>query len=467
MEEPVTQILNDPLDTLRTGMTGTVITPEDAGYDEARKVWNALFDRRPGVIAHCTSAEDVSAAVRFGVEHGLEIAVRGGAHSSSGTSTVDDGLLIDLSGLRTIEIDPEARTARVGGGALLGDLDAAAQAHGLAVTAGIVSHTGVGGLTLGGGMGQLQKMAGLTIDNLLSAEIVTADGRLRRISETEESDLFWAIRGGGGNFGVVTEFEFRLHQVGPIVQVGMLFWTPDQGADVLRLARDLIPTLPRDINILTVGMNAPLAPFVPPEYQGRPGWAFEVVGFGDPAEHAALLERIRASLPPKWEFASPMPYTALQSMTDEANAWGGYAYERGMYLDDFTEEAIEIYARRMPEKSSPVSIVAFYRLDGAFCDVAEDATAFGGSRRPGYAAFTIGVCPTPEMLETETKWVRDLTDEVRPYARPGAYLNGLADPDTGALQTVYGPKWDRLRRIKAQYDAQNVFHRNFNIPPAA
>ncbi len=463
----MTQILNDPFETLRAGLHGTLLTPHDPGYEEARPVWNADVDRRPALIVRCTSADDVAVAMRFAVAEGLEIAVRGGGHSMSGASTVDDGLVIDLSAMRTVQVDPEARVARVAGGALLRDVDAAAQEHGLAVPAGIVSHTGVGGLTLGGGMGQLTRMAGLTIDNLLSAELVTADGSVLRVSDTEHPDLFWAIRGGGGNFGVVTEFVFRLTPVGPIVQVGLQFWPLDSGAEMLRLARDLDPELPRDLNVIIIAMNAPPAPFVPPQFQGQPGWALEVVGFGSPDEHAALLERIRTALPPAWEFASPMPYTVLQSMLDDANAHGQHAYERGLYLSEITDDAIAVLAERVPGKTSPISIVAFYRLDGAYSEVPDDATAFGGSRAPGYAVFTIGVCPTAAMLPAERQWVRDLTDGLRPHARTGGYINGITESIADVVSVSYGPeKWQRLREIKATVDPTNVFHRNHNIPPA-
>lgn len=462
----MTQTLNDQLDTLRATMAGTVITPTDAGYDEARKVWNGAIDRRPALIARCSSVEDVAAAVRIAVAEGLEIAVRSGGHSMSGASTLDDGLVIDLSGMHAVRVDAEARTARVQGGALLGDVDGAAQAHGLATPAGIVSHTGIGGLTLGGGMGQLTRLAGLTIDNLRSAELVTADGTIRRVSETEDPELYWGIRGGGGNFGVVTEFEFRLVPVGPIVQVGLLFWELDRGADLLRLARDLVPSLPRDINALILALNAPPAPFVPQEHQGEPGWALEVTGFGDPAEHAAALARIRASLAPAWEMISPMPYTALQSMLDEANAHGQFAYDRSVYLEDLGDEAIDVLLAQVPRKTSPLSLVAFYRLDGAFSEVPDEATAFGGSRRPCYAAFAIGLCPAPELFPAERQWVRDLTDALQPYARTGAYLNGITESMPDQVKVSYGPeKWQRLRELKTRVDPTNVFHRNFNIPP--
>ena len=463
----MTQNLNDPLDTLRAGMTGTVLTPEDAEYEQARRVFNAAIDRHPALIARCASAEDVAAAVRFATAQGLEIAVRSGAHSISGQSTLDDGLVIDLSGMRQVEVDPEQRTARVAGGALLGDLDAAAQAHGLATPAGIVSHTGVAGLTLGGGMGQLSRLAGLSIDNLLSAEVVTADGRILRTSESEHPDLYWAIRGGGGNFGVVTEFRFRLVPVGPMVQVGLQFWNLEQGPELLRLAAGLYDDLPRDLNVMIIALSGPLAPFVPAEYQGKPGWALEVVGFGSAEEHAALLDRIRTALPPAWEYVSPMPYTALQSMLDGANSWGFSYYDKSVYLDRLSDDVIGALVEQVPGKASPLSIVAFYRLDGAYCDVPDEATAFSGSRSACFGVFVIAACPVPQLLDQERQWVRNLTAALKPYARPEVYVNGFSEHEAGHEEQAYGStKWRRLREIKAVYDPGNVFHRNVNIPPA-
>ena len=258
----MTQSTSTAIEALQQGIGGRVIAPEDADYDDARRVWNAAIDRRPALIARCTSAADVAAAVSFAVENGVDVTVRGGAHSMGGTGVADGALMIDLSVLNHVIVDPAQKRARVGGGALLGDLDAAAQQHGLAVPAGLVSHTGVGGLTLGGGMGWLTRRAGLSIDNLISAEVVTADGEIRHATPDEHPDLFWAIRGGGGNFGVVTEFEFRLHEVGPIIQLGLPFWGLEQGRDLLRVARDVIATLPPDINVVIAGMNAPHSPFV-------------------------------------------------------------------------------------------------------------------------------------------------------------------------------------------------------------
>jgi FAD/FMN-containing dehydrogenase len=379
----------------------------------------------------------------------------------------DDGLMIDLSLLNQVTVDPVAKRARVGGGALLQQLDAATQEHGLAVPAGMVSHTGVGGLTLGGGMGWLSRKHGLSIDNMVSAQVVTADGQLRRAAEDENPDLLWALRGGGGNFGVVTEFEFQLHEVGPLVELGLAFWELSQGAEVLRMAREVIAKLPRELNIVIAGMNAPPAPFVPEEHHFKPGYALVVTGFGSADEHAEVMAEIRTALPPLFEFASPMPYTALQQMLDEANAWGRYTYDKGTYLDELTDEAIEVITEHLPRKHSPLSVILFYRLDQAYSEVDEDATAFSGVRTPGYALFVVAVCPIPELLEQEREWDRAFSAALQPYSRGlGSYVNAITE--TGASDEVrasYGAKYDRLAAIKTKYDPDNVFHRNANIKP--
>lgn len=456
------------LDGLRASMAGAVIDREDPGYDEARKLWNGSIDRHPAVIARCASPADVAAAILFARQHALEIAVRGGAHSMPGVSTVEDGLVIDLSALNQVSVDPVAKRARVGGGALLGDLDAATQEHGLAVPAGLVSHTGVGGLTVGGGMGWLTRLAGLTIDNLVSAEVVTADGRILRAADDENDDLFWAIRGGGGNYGVVTEFEFRLHDVGPICHLGLLFWSLDDGAEMLRMAREMIPGLPPTINVIIAGLHAPPAPFVPEQHRLQPGYALMIVGFGSADEHAATLQSLRDGLPPLWEFVDSIPYVALQQMLDEANAWGFYGYDKGSYVADLSDEAIAVVTEQLPAKSSPLSVLLFYRLDGAYSQVPEDATAFSGGRSPRYAVFIIGLCPVPELLEAERAWVRSFWEALRPHSIDiGSYVNALSDVDEDRLRASYGPaKYERLAAIKRSYDPDNVFHRNANIKPA-
>jgi FAD/FMN-containing dehydrogenase len=464
----MTQLADSGIGDLRTTIGGPVLGPSDPGYDEARKLWNAAIDGHPAVIVRAQSVADVSHALAFARENGLEVAVRGGAHHPGGSSTVEDGLVIDLSLLNQVTVDPVAKRARVGGGALLADLDAASQEHGLAVPAGMISHTGVGGLTLGGGMGWLSRKHGLSIDNLVSAQVVTADGRVLRAAADENPELHWALRGGGGNFGVVTEFEFQLHEVGPLVQWGLLFWDLAQGADVLRLAREVIAKLPRELNILIAGLNAPPAPFVPEEHHFKPGYALVVTGFGSPEEHAEAMAEIRTALPPLFEFASPMPYTALQQLLDEANAWGFHAYDKGTYLDELTDEVIEVLTDQLPRKQSPLSVMLFYRLDGAYSEVDEDATAFSGSRSPGYALFLVAVCPTPELLEHDKAWVRTFWAALQPYSRGiGSYVNAISDEGVDdQVRASYGAKYDRLAAIKTKYDPDNVFQRNANIKPA-
>jgi FAD/FMN-containing dehydrogenase len=463
----MTQLADSGIGDLRTTIGGPVLGPDDPDYDDTRRLWNAAIDRRPAVIARCQSAADVSAAILFARDRGLEVAVRGGAHSPAGTSSVDSGLMIDLSLLNQVTVDPETKRARVGGGALLSELDAATQEHGLAVPAGMVSHTGVAGLTLGGGMGWLSRQFGLSIDNLVSVQVVTADGRILRAAEDENPDLLWALRGGGGNFGVVTEFEFRLHEVSPIVQFGLLFWDLAQGTEFFRMAREVIAKLPRDLNIVIAALNAPPAPFVPEQHHFQPGYALVVTGFGSAEAHAEVLADIREALPPVFEFAAPMPYTALQQLLDEANAWGQYAYDKGTYLEDLSDEAIQVLTEHVPLKQSPLSVVLFYRLDEAYSEVAEDATAFSGGRSPRYAVFMVAVCPTPELLVADTAWVRSLWQALQPHSCGiGSYVNAISDDDSDRVKASYGAKYDRLAGIKTEYDPDNVFHRNANIKPA-
>ncbi len=464
----MTQTMRGSPGALRAAMNGPVIGPADPDYDEARQVRNAGIDRYPAMIARCASAADVAAAVTFAADHGLEIAVRGGGHSMSGASVVDHGVVIDLSRLNQATVDAQRKRARVGGGALLADLDAATQAHGLATPAGLVSHTGVGGLTLGGGMGWLTRHAGLSIDNLVSAQVVTADGRIQRADAEENPDLFWAVRGGGGNFGVVTEFEFRLHEVSPVVRLGLLFWGLDQGPGLLHLAREIIATLPRGLNIVLAGLNAPEASFVPEQHRLQPGYALAIVGFGPANEHDGVVTRIRQALPPLWEFVTPMPYVALQQILDGDNASRSYTYDKGIYLEDLSDEAIEVVAEHLPRKGSPGSLLLFYRLDQAYSQVGEDDTAFSGGRTPRFAVFIIAVCPTPQLLAADRAWVRSFWQALLPHSLGAAsYVNAMTEFDQDRVRAAYGPaKYERLAKIKAKYDPQNLFHHNANIQPA-
>jgi FAD/FMN-containing dehydrogenase len=462
------QVISPDVQALRTAITGKVFVPDDPGYDQARIVWNGAIDRRPAVIVRCANAADVSAAIGFARQHNLEIAVRGGAHSSAGSSVVDDGLQIDLSGMRNVSVDPVARRAHVGGGATWADLDAAAQAHGLAVPGGLVSHTGVGGLTLGGGMGWLTRKAGLAIDNLVAAEVVIADGQILPASERDHPDLFWAIRGGGGNFGVVTAFEFKLHPVGPMVQFGLFFWPVESTAQVLRLAESLISTLPPDLNIIIAGINAPAAPFVPEQHHFRPGCAVLITGFGSAEEHEAVVTRVREQLPPLFDMVAPLPFVQLQKLVDEANAFGVCAYDKALYLAELSEDVIAVVAAHLPRKTSPQSALLFYRLDGAYSKVADDHTAFGGGRSPRWNMFIVGVTDSLEKLPAERQWVRSFWDALQPHAMGiGSYVNGDSELADDRILSSYGrAKYDRLAGIKAIYDPNNIFHRNANIRPA-
>ena len=448
-------------------LAGTALTPGDPGYDEARSAWNGEIDRYPAVIARCENAADVAVAIEFARQRDLEISVRGGFHNTAGTAVCDDGVMIDLSAMREVTVDPVTRRGRVGGGATLGDLDAATQVHGLAVPAGIVSHTGVGGLTLGGGMGWLTPLYGLTADNLVSAEVVTADGRRLRAAADEHSDLFWALRGGGGNFGVVTEFEFRLHPVGPMVDVGLFFWDIDQGTEVLKLGRDVFATLPAQTNAMITSVNAPPAPFVPERFHFMPGYIMAVVGFGPAEEHTRVLASIREAIPPLFEFVTPMPYVQLQQMLDEGARWGLYCYEKSLLLDELSDEAIAVIIDHQARKTSPLSMMELYRLGGAYAEVGEDETAFGGSRSTRFGVIMVALTDDPESLPAARAWVRSFWGALHQHATgAGSYLNAMADVEEDRVRASYGPvKYERLARIKAEYDPGNVFHHNANIKP--
>ncbi|NMO91381.1 FAD-binding oxidoreductase [Actinomycetospora sp. TBRC 11914] len=463
----MTQVISR-VDDLRAALTGSVVTPDDPGYDEARQVWNGDIDRRPAVIAYCATAEDVAAAVTFARDASLEISVRsGGAHSTAGLSVGDAGIVIDLGRLSEITVDPARRRATVGGGALQRDIDAATQAHGLAVPLGEIGHTGVGGIATGGGMGWLTRQHGLTCDNVLSAQVVLADGRIVRAAPDENPDLYWAIRGGGGNFGVVTSFEFALHEVGPEVDVGMFFYGMDRAADALRLAREVIPDLPPDVSFEVVGLSAPPAPFVPEEHHSRLVLALAAVGFGAEPHHRELLERLRAALPPLFEMVSPMPYAALQQMFDDAFPRGTHCYEKALYLEEFTDAAIDVAVERITATVSPMSCTFFYVLSGAYGASAEEDTAFGGGRTPRMQVFILGMTPEADGLTAERAWVRGFYDALAPHAMgKGGYVNGILPDDVHRLPATYGTKYPRLARIKAAYDPDNLFHRNANIPPA-
>jgi len=453
------------------GFVGRVVTSDDSDYDTVRSecVWNGDIDRRPWVIAQATSAADVAAAVKFAQAAGREVAVRGGGHNFAGSCIADNAVMIDLGPMCDVRVDPAARTAVCGGGARWSQLDAATQEHGLATPGGFVSHTGVAGLTLGGGMGWLTRKAGLSSDNLASVELVTANGAILRASSDENPDLFWAIRGGGGNFGVVTSFEFRLHEVGPIVQLGLSFWDLEHGAGALRAARDLVRSLPGDVAMFLAALNAPPAPFVPEQHQGAPGYAAVLVGFGPAEEHAHVLAALRQAAPPLFAFDTPIPYTNLQQMFDESAPWGIRGYEKAVYLDELTDAAIDVIAEHFPRKASPMSFMPMFVLGGNYAEHADGQTAFGGSRQTGYVLNIAAVAPTAELLDADRAWVRAFWSDLVPHSTGvGSYVNFMSEYEQDRVVASYGAeKYERLSRIKATYDPDNVFHLNANIRPPA
>jgi FAD/FMN-containing dehydrogenase len=465
----MTRMANPAIGVLRQAMVGPVLEPGDAGFDQARSLWNAQFDRHPSVIARCESPADVVAAVDFGRDSGREITVRGGGHSMSGSSACDGGLMIDLSSMNAVEVNPQQRRARVGGGATWEDVDAATQIHGLAVTGGIISHTGVGGLTLGGGMGWLANRHGLSVDNLRSAEVVLADGRTVRASTEEHPELFWALRGGGGNFGVVTAFEYELHPIGPEVHVGLLFWEIERGVEGLRACREHIPGLPADAGVVIAGaLTAGAEPF-PVEHRGRTGHALLVAGFGSAEEHARALAPIRRACPPLFDFAAPIPYVGLQHMLDDSSPWGVHAYDKSMAFTDLTDDVIDVLTERATTKASPMSFMPMFALRGAFAAVADDATAFGLRRRPQYVLDLAAVSPDPAVCATDRQWARAIWETLLPLADNSAgYVNFFGEADDDRVRIAYGPdKYERLAQIKAAYDPGNLFHHNANIKPSS
>ncbi len=453
---------------LRSAIAGPVFAPDDAGYDHARSIWNGAIDRRPAVIAECLSPDDVAAALAFARDYELEVAVRGGAHGYSGAAVCDGGMMINLGVMNSVVVDPVGGTARVGGGATIAEMDAATQAYGLAVPSGIISDTGVGGLTLGGGMGWLTRMYGLTIDNLVSAQVVLADGRIVRASDSEHPDLFWALRGGGGNFGVVTEFEYRTHELGPEVHVGLFFWPLTDGAAVLHLVREFIPRMPPRSGVLVAaGLSAPPEPFVPAHYHFVRGHALIVAGFGTAEEHAEMVAPIRSALSPLFEFVSPTPFTGLQSMLDAVAPWGIYGYQKALDLDDFSDPVIAVLTDQAGKKTSPLSYLPIYTLDGAFTDVGADDTAFGGARTAHYVCNMAAAAPDAEVLAADTAWVHSTWEALWPFAAdPGGYINFMTEAGEDRVRASYGPaKYAKLVDIKTRYDPENVFHGNTNIEP--
>jgi len=451
---------------LESGFKGTVIEPDHDEYDASRTVFNGLVDHRPARIMRCTDAADVAEAIRAARADNRLISVYGGGHGVTGSAVVDGGVCVDLRAIDHVVVDPEAGVARVGGGATWGAVDAATQEHGLAVTGGRVSTTGVGGLSLGSGSGWLERAFGFTCDSLVSAEVVTAGSEVVTASEESNSDLFWALRGGGGNFGVVTEFTFRLHPVGPIVYGGMLLYPGFMARDVLRNWRDFMTDAPREVGSGAALITAPPEEFVPEEARGMPAIGVVVLYAGDPDEGARVLEPLTSFGPPAVNLVQPMPYVAVQQLLDPAAVEGMHNYWSGDFLTGFPDEAIDTYLANAQPPVSPLTQIILVAGGGAIGDVPEDAMAFGNRASPWNVHY-LAMWPPDHHDQTNIDFIRTLATAMKPWTTGQVYLNFIGDEGLTRVESAYGPaKYDRLRQIKKEWDPDNVFRHNQNIPPA-
>jgi FAD/FMN-containing dehydrogenase len=446
---------------------GRLIGPDDSDYDEARSLFNAMFDKRPALIARCANAGDVAKAVAFARAHGLPIAIRGGGHNGAGLGSVDDGVVIDLSLMRDVEVDPDARTVRVGGGCTWGEVDAATNEHGLATPSGIISTTGVGGLTLGGGLGHLTRKCGLAIDNLLEAEVVLANGEQVRANADENPDLYWALRGGGGNFGVVTSFLFRLHEVGTVI-AGPTFWPVESGAEVLRAYRDFLPNAPRELNGFFLFGSVPPGPPFPEELHLRPvcGVVWCYAGADEEAAAAAMAPLLDALPEPLLHGPAPMPHPAIQGAFDGVYPAGDQWYWRADFVKDIPDEAVEIHAKFGAEMPTWKCTMHLYPINGAAHDVGPADTAWS-YRDATYGAVFAGVDPDPANVDAIRRWSIDYQEALHPYSAGGAYVNMMMDEGQERVRASYRDNYDRLAQVKAQYDPDNTFRVNQNIQPKA
>jgi FAD/FMN-containing dehydrogenase len=449
---------------LRGRFRGALLRPGEEGYEEARRVWNGAVDRRPALIARCAGADDVALAVRFARERDLPASVRGGGHAVAGHAVVDGGVMIDLSLMKAVRVDPGGRTARAGGGVLLGELDRATQQFGLATPSGIVSHTGIGGLTLGGGLGHTMRRFGLTVDNLLGVDLVTADGDAMRVDARTEPELFWGLRGGGGNFGVATAFTYRLHQLGPMVLGGPVFWPLEDAAEVLGAVRELAPSAPDELGIVLFLRLAPPNPTLPPELPGTPVLGLNLVWAGDPAAGRTALAPWRRIGRPLADLVRPAPYLFFQSSQDAGNPRGLHYYWRSQRVSDLTEAVVDQLAGLAASSTSPRSYVAGFAMGGAVTRVDPDATAVG-EREVGYELSIVAAWPPADPdPERHVAWVRGGSEVLRPY-RTGVFSHFLSDEGPAGVEDAYGDRLKRLTALKDRWDPANFFRQNANIPP--
>lgn len=448
-----------------TDFQGDLLSPGDAGYDEARQIWNAMIDRKPALIARCRSPEDVVQAVRWARNEKMLVSIRGGGHNIAGNAVCDDGLMIDLSLLRAVQVEPSTRRATVQPGCTLADFDAAAQAHGLATPLGINSTTGVAGLTLGGGFGWLSRKYGMTVDNLLSAAVVTADGNQLRASETENADLFWGLRGGGGNFGVVTSFEFQLHPVGPDVLSGLIVFPFEQAKSVITQFARFTEMMPDDLNVWMVTRQAPPLPFLPESVHGKEIVVLAVFYVGDPSEGMKLIEPLRGFGTPHGEAVGPQPYTAWQQAFDPLLTPGARNYWKSHNFTSLSDGAIDAiieYAGRLP---SPQCEIFIGSVGGQTGRVAADAMAYA-SRDANYVMNVHGRWESATEDQRCIGWAREFFAKSQPFASSGAYINFLTPDETDRVHFAYGAAYERLAELKRKYDPDNFFRMNQNIKPA-
>jgi FAD/FMN-containing dehydrogenase len=453
-------------DELGGSFRGELLLPTSPGYDTARRIWNGAIDRHPACIARCSGVADVVAAVRFARERDLLVGVRSGGHGVGGHALCDGGLVVDLSPMKGIRVDRATRTARAEAGVLWGELDRETQLFGLATVGGIVTHTGIAGLTLGGGIGWLMRKHGATVDNLLSADVVTAQGEIVTASEEKNPDLFWAIRGGGGNFGIVTSFEYRLHAVGPIVLAGPVFHPLEDAPEVLRFYREFIAAAPDELTTIFELSVAPPAPFLPEEVHGKPLVMVGACYAGSPDEGAEVVRPLKQFGRPIVDLLEPKPYTALQSMFDPFVPHGWHRYWKSVELPPLTDDAIDTLVEHSSAPTSPKSYTIVFQLGGALGRVGEDETAFG--RRDAAHNVNINAVWTDEDPDAERHiaWARDFFDAIQPHAGGRVYVNFLGEEGSDRVRQAYGTRnYERLVELKRAYDPTNFFRLNQNIQP--
>jgi len=452
------------LDELAAGFRGEIVLPADPGYDEHRRVWNGSIDRHPAVITRCAGVADVIAAVRFGQRTGLPVAVRSGGHSFPGLSVCDDGLVIDTSLMRGVRVDPEKRKARVQAGVLLGELDRETQQFNQAVPSGIVTHTGVAGLTLGGGIGWIMRKHGLSIDNLEAVDLITAGGELVKASEKANEDLFWGVRGAGGNFGIVTDFKFRTVDLGPEVVAGPIFWAAEDAPEVLRFYRDWIVDCPDEVMTIVVQRRAPDLPVVPRELVGKLVVAVIACYAGPVEDGEKVLQPLKQFGKPVLDVCVPKPYLTHQAMLDPGFVRGRWYYVRSCDVATLTDEVIDVCADFGMRITSPITSIALWQMGGAVARVGENDTAFNG-RNAGHTFNINGNSLTADGFEQERQWARDYWDALAPF-HTSVYVNFLMEEGEERVRQAYGDeKFDRLKKLKKKYDPGNFFKLNQNIPP--